>query len=576
MLRGLRPPYVPKRGDILEEGGDHTAADFGEVAMEAGEQEDGETERAALWVDSARGPGGGGWRARCCGLSAASVAAAVLLFLAGAGIGGLLGSMLAARRTGQRDVADVTGAHIWQMFRGGDTCPWTTLPEEDADCVHRRAVSQHIKDSLLRCGLPSVLGGSTTGHPEGRRMGAWGQPRNDSAHRVFARRDASLAHRGTPLLAPEHSLLGYELAAAMGAGFVECDVSVARDMSFVCRHSNCDLAITTDLLSGRHPHLAARCSVPFAPATPSAPAHARCCTYDFTLAELRTLCLTMEATPNASAATPESYAGPPPPWRSAALAGGPPQRCQRIVTFGEYLRWLRVGRLGAIPELKDTAEPGTRAFLASVGSGPLQLADAFVAQLRAAGFRQQLVWRPADRVWAWQSPRAPKAIMQTFDREVAAHWKSDAMGPTPPVAYLYGTAENASTCTPSDCGSPSVVSGLAEMGVELMAPPLWRLVTSSGHRLAPSTHAAFLNSMRVGIIAWSLDRSGCEGARPGEPAQAGPCGWYWTSLENVSAFEFSDIAALMYEMYHVANVTAAFSDYPAINTAFLNCVPRMM
>uniref|UniRef100_A0A7S1STA5 Uncharacterized protein n=1 Tax=Tetraselmis chuii TaxID=63592 RepID=A0A7S1STA5_9CHLO len=232
--------------------------------------------------------------------------------------------------------------------------------------------------------------------------------------------------------------------------------------------------------------------------------------------------------------------------------------------------------MGAIPELKDTTDPDLVAFLASVNSSPTQLADIFVEKLRDAGFSQSLVRRDGgDGGWAWESPHEPKAIMQTFDRRVAEYWKSGEPA-TPPVAYLYGAADgNETECTPADCGSPEVLFRLAGVGVEIMAPPLWRLVGSKGHRMAATRHAAFLNDLNVEIVGWSLDRSGCEGGEPGLLARAGPCGWYWTGLEGAAAFDFADIGALMYTLYHEANATAAFADYPAINTVFLNCVPPM-
>lgn len=51
----------------------------------------------------------------------------------------------------------------------------------------------------------------------------------------------SISHRGAPLEFPEHSKQGYDAAARMGAGIIECDVSFTSDRQLVCRHSNCDL-----------------------------------------------------------------------------------------------------------------------------------------------------------------------------------------------------------------------------------------------------------------------------------------------------------------------------------------------
>ena len=69
----------------------------------------------------------------------------------------------------------------------------------------------------------------------------------------------SIGHRGAPLGYPEHTEESYQAAAAQGAGRLECDVTFTRDEELVCRHSQCDLHRTTDILL--QPDLAAKCSV---------------------------------------------------------------------------------------------------------------------------------------------------------------------------------------------------------------------------------------------------------------------------------------------------------------------------
>ena len=75
----------------------------------------------------------------------------------------------------------------------------------------------------------------------------------------------------------------------MGAGILECDVTFTKDRQLVCRHAQCDLHTTTNILAV--PELAAKCTQPFTPADPQAgtEASAKCCTSDLTLAEFRTL-----------------------------------------------------------------------------------------------------------------------------------------------------------------------------------------------------------------------------------------------------------------------------------------------
>jgi hypothetical protein len=61
--------------------------------------------------------------------------------------------------------------------------------------------------------------------------------------------DFSIGHRGACLQFPEHTKESYDAAARMGAGIIECDVTFTADRELVCRHSQCDLHTTTDILA---------------------------------------------------------------------------------------------------------------------------------------------------------------------------------------------------------------------------------------------------------------------------------------------------------------------------------------
>ncbi len=57
----------------------------------------------------------------------------------------------------------------------------------------------------------------------------------------------------------------------MGAGILECDVTFTKDQELVCRHSQCDLQTTTNVLD--IPELAAKCSEKFTPELKDALVH---------------------------------------------------------------------------------------------------------------------------------------------------------------------------------------------------------------------------------------------------------------------------------------------------------------
>jgi glycerophosphoryl diester phosphodiesterase len=131
--------------------------------------------------------------------------------------------------------------------------------------------------------------------------------------------DFSIGHRGAALQFPEHTKQSYEAGARMGAGILECDVTFTKEGELVCRHAQCDLHTTTNILETS---LAEKCRVPFTPAefdpttgVRTKAATARCCTTDLTLAEFKSLKGKMDAfDPNAI--TVEEFLGGTPSFRT--------------------------------------------------------------------------------------------------------------------------------------------------------------------------------------------------------------------------------------------------------------------
>jgi glycerophosphoryl diester phosphodiesterase len=91
-----------------------------------------------------------------------------------------------------------------------------------------------------------------------------------------------VGHRGASGYRPEHTLASYELAARMGADFIEPDLVSTKDHVLVARHEN-EISGTTDVAS--HPEFAGRRTTK----TIDGKALTGWFTEDFTLAELRTL-----------------------------------------------------------------------------------------------------------------------------------------------------------------------------------------------------------------------------------------------------------------------------------------------
>ncbi|MEU3272391.1 glycerophosphodiester phosphodiesterase [Saccharomonospora sp. NPDC006951] len=91
-----------------------------------------------------------------------------------------------------------------------------------------------------------------------------------------------VAHRGASGYRPEHTLAAYELAARMGADFIEPDLVTTKDGVLVARHEP-EIGGTTDVAD--HPEFADRKTTKDLDGTPVTGWFAE----DFTLAELKTL-----------------------------------------------------------------------------------------------------------------------------------------------------------------------------------------------------------------------------------------------------------------------------------------------
>ncbi len=167
----------------------------------------------------------------------------------------------------------------------------------------------------------------------------------------FKKTDFSIGHRGAAMQFPEHTRESYEAAARMGAGIVECDVTFTSDRELVCRHSQCDLHTTTNILATP---LAAKCSVPFTPAVIDpqtgetiTPATAQCCTSDLTLAEFKTLKGKMDAS-NPNATTVEEYMNATASWRTDLYSSK-----GTLMTHKESIELFKVLGVKMTPELKS-------------------------------------------------------------------------------------------------------------------------------------------------------------------------------------------------------------------------------
>lgn len=347
----------------------------------------------------------------------------------------------------------------------------------------------------------------------------------------FQPTDFSIGHRGAALQFPEHTKESYVAAARMGAGILECDVTFTKDRQLVCRHSQCDLHTTTDILA--IPELAAKCTQPFVPADPATgtPASALCCTSDITLAEFRQLCGKMDGA-NSAATTVEDYLKGTASWRTDLYS-----QCGTLLTHAESISLFKELGTKFTPELKSPSVP-----MPYEGDYTQeQYAQQMIDEYKAAGVAPEDVWA------------------QSFSLDDVLYWIGNEPDFGKQAVYLIPTD------APGDAAYNDTIANMASLraqGVNIIAPPMWALLELDARNwILPSelTLAAQANGM--GIITWTLERSGL--------LKDGGGYYYQTTTDVVDrdGFMMMTLHLLAWDV----GVLGIFSDWPGTVTYYANC-----
>lgn len=348
----------------------------------------------------------------------------------------------------------------------------------------------------------------------------------------FKKTDFSIGHRGAPLQFPEHTKESYEAAARMGAGIIECDVTFTKDRQLVCRHSQCDLHRTTNILATP---LAAKCSESFLPADPAlgAKASAKCCTSDITLAEFKSLCGKMDAA-DPDAVTVGEYLGGTANWRTDLYA-----TCGTLLSHAESIELI--GSLGAkfIPELKAPAieMPFDGTY------SQTDYAQQMIDEYRAAGID-------------------PKSVFpQSFSLDDVLYWIAEEPEFGRQAVYLDDRVYKPEKGTYE--GAAAGMGELAAKGVRIVAPPTWALVElDAGGDIVPSAYAQAAKAAGLDIMTWTLERSGSLN-RGG--------GWYYRTVKGAIDND-GDVYQMLDVLARQVGVRGVLSDWPATVTYYASCM----
>lgn len=345
----------------------------------------------------------------------------------------------------------------------------------------------------------------------------------------------SIGHRGAALQFPEHTKESYLAAARMGAGILECDATFTKDKELVCRHSQCDLHTTTDILL-KH-DLAAKCSIPFSPADPATgtKATAKCCTSDITLAEFRTLKGKMDGA-NKDATTPEDYQKGTASWRTDLYS---PKGS--LMTHAESIALIDSLGLMFTPELKSAS-----VSMPYDGSYSQQAyAQALIDEYKSAGIDPKRVFAQSFNLqdvlyWIENEPEFGQQAVYLDNR-----YRGNSINPADPATF-----------------NPSMQE-LADKGVKIIAPPLWMLLDlDTDGKIIPSSYAKEAKQAGLEIITWTLERSG--------PLTSGG-GWYYQTVSEAINND-GDMMTALHVLAQDVGVKGVFSDWPATTTYYANCM----
>ena len=341
----------------------------------------------------------------------------------------------------------------------------------------------------------------------------------------FYATDFSIAHRGAPLGYPEHSREGYIAAASQGAGVIECDVTFTKDLELVCRHSQCDLATSTNILQT---DLAASCRAPFTPASKDSPASAQCCTSDITLKEFKTLCARSDRR-NLKAKSADEYLMP---LDSPVVES--PLKCGTVVSHKESI--VLINQLGRkfTPELKRPK----------------------VAMPFAPGFDQHAY---ADKMLAEYSELGidpMRVFPQSFDIRDVQYWLKAHPEFAPQAVWLdpRGRQKNFTT-------SLEEMQAIKAQGINIIGPPMPMLIQlNDAGALEPSDYAKYAKQAGLEIITWTMES--------GNPID--PKNWLYGNIATIM-----DKPGRMLEVLDVlaqqVGVRGIFSDWPGTITYYNNC-----
>lgn len=342
--------------------------------------------------------------------------------------------------------------------------------------------------------------------------------------------DFSIGHRGAPLQFPEHTKESYLAAARQGAGIIECDVTFTKDRQLVCRHSQCDLHTTTNILMV--PELAKKCTQVFQPADPKkgTPAQAQCCTSDITLAEFKSLQGKMDGY-DPMALTISDYMAGTADFRTDLYA-----HSGTLMSLEENIQLLEKLGVKHTPELKSP-----------------MVKMPFQNEYTQQAYAQQLI-----NTYKKASVNSKNVWLQSFNPEDLHYWIKHE----PEFAQQAILLDDKIYKNRNNVPILKSMKTIKSQGINNIAPPIFALLKlDHNNHIIPSAYAKFAKQVGLNIITWSLERSAS--------LQSGG-GFYYQTIKDAINKD-GDVYEVLHVLHKDVGVKAIFSDWPATVTYYANC-----
>ncbi len=366
----------------------------------------------------------------------------------------------------------------------------------------------------------------------------------------FYKTDFSIGHRGAPMQFPEHTKESYVAAARQGAGILECDVTFTNDGELVCRHAQCDLHTTTNIIVT---DLNQKCTIPWDSENPN-PDTVKCCASDITLAEFKTLQGKMDAA-DRNATTAEEFLGGTAAWRTDLYNSR-----GNLLSHKESIRLFRKLKRKYTPELKGP-DRDARDQVEDIFGSQEAYAQKMIDEYKEAGINPNHVW------------------VQSFNPDDVLYWIENEPAFGNQAVYL--DDRYSGEIDPVN-GDPSTfeptMEEIAAAGVKIIAPPQYFLlrVTDEGE-IVPSPYAIAAREAGLDIIAWTFERSDLRnGSRTGVNDDGSPAATFYYRFDVNPAAQAvakdSDMYLALDVLAHDVGILGIFSDWPATVTYYANCM----